>query len=220
MCSANLFSKSVAQMNDFLFFNVSMPRLGAEAFFAAKLKQVDELLVEQLYYHTNLASQDLAVLDAYVAICQGKPVEAIDRLSSKEIDFYLRDDAKVASFAFYPSELYDILVVGEELKKIAFFKETQVKPHLDTSLYGEFFELSYGEQLELVEDVLGEYYFSKYPQLAGKLVCDQVDGKAIKFYLEVGDSAPESLKSDIVDLLRFHLQCRVQIFIKELNSHK
>ena len=82
-----------------------------------KLEQNEELMIKEFFFYTSLKGDELAMMDAYASLCQNRPLEAIDRLSPKEIDFYLRDDMKVSSFSYLPNELFDFLSIGEELKK-------------------------------------------------------------------------------------------------------
>ena len=203
---------------NYSLFKVVMPRMDSEVYLAVKLKQEDELLVEKMYYATQLSQLNLAILDAYVSICQGRPVEAIDRLTSKEIDFYLRDNSKQATFDFYPSELYDILSIGEELKKIAFGTTVEIRPHLDTNVFGIFKDLSYSEQLELVEDILGEYYFTKYPKLAGRLVCEDILDEKLIFSLKQESQENLEFKNELLELFSFHLQFRPKVIINLIRS--
>lgn len=197
--------KASELLNDgFSIFTHVMPRLHSEVTLYYKLEQREELMIKQLFYQTSLKDDELAMLDAYVTICQDRPLEAIDRLTSKEIDFYLRDDMKVSSFDYYPNKLFDFLAIGESLKKLQ-VEEVKITPLLDVEKFGKFQNLSCSEQFELIEDILGEYVFSKYPELGGKLICDEINDNFILFDTSQL-SLSQKLIDDITQVLCFHLQ--------------
>lgn len=168
-----------------------------------KLEQLEELMLKELYYNTALTGDELAMMDAYASLCQNRPLEAIDRLSAKEIDFYLRDDMKVSSFSYLPNELFDFLSIGEELKKLQ-QTEKKILPHLDIDSFGHFVDLSTSEQFELIEDILGEFFFSEFPDYGGKLVCEEIDHLEISFVTNGCDVVEH--ENQITQLIRFHLQ--------------
>lgn len=179
-----------------------LARLNAYVEIYYKLEQEEELMLKSLYFYSALNGNELAMMDVYASVCQNRPLEAIDRLTSKEIDYYLRDDMKTSSFEFYPNELFDFLSIGESLKKLQ-IKEKVVLPMLDVEKFGAFSDLSTSEQFEMVEDILGEYFFTDYPEYGGKIICEDIGLDEITFSLN--DCNPSIEILDKIDqLIRFH----------------
>lgn len=115
-------------------------------------KQDDEIIVYNLYYDTSYRGEYLGVIDAFFELAENKPVEAIDRLGIKELDYFLRDQNSIPSFSFYSQELYEILSIGEEIKSLVIPKSKSEKLLFDFN-NESFFDLSFSEQAELLEEI-------------------------------------------------------------------
>lgn len=116
------------------------------------LEQADELCLKEIFVETDLSGTYLGVLNGYLSLVFGKPVEVLDRLSPKELDYFLRDENSVPAFSYYTKELYEILSVGELIIKQIKGKPAEIEKIFNQGEHGEFHELSFSEQIEFFEE--------------------------------------------------------------------
>jgi hypothetical protein len=179
-----------------------LSRLHAVVIISFQTQQEEELILKKMHYTTNLTGEMLGILDAYVTLAQNKPVEAVDRLTVKEIDFFLRDRPQESIFSHYAQELYDILSIGESLKR-SLIGEKEILPLHQPDEFGTFSELSYSEQLELIENILGEYFYPIHPEWEC-ILCEEIEDKTITFSSD--KSVPIAIEHQLLKLLQFHTQ--------------
>lgn len=128
-------------------------------------KKDGEDFIKSASYKTALSGAHLGLVDGFFSLVNGKALEILDRVSAKELDYFLRDENNVPSIPFYDPKFYDVLSIGEKtLKK--FFEKTG-----ETFLYEEydtdFFEMSFTEQIEMVEEFLSKtiYKLEEYSKI-------------------------------------------------------
>jgi hypothetical protein len=136
------------------------------------------------------ADEELIYLvDSYFRLIHGKKIENVKSLTAKEFDYFLKDNPTQRLFNFYPQYLFEILSIGESIYNIV---NSEEKP-LYNGTFGAFKELPYGEQLEVLEDVISSLFPAKdltklqfdYPQLDFDLSSEEFE--RIKFHLSDSD---------------------------------
>lgn len=120
------------------------------------LHKEGELCIGRIVYTTDLQSEYLGVLDGYIEFIKGKPVEVLDRITPKELDYFLRDKNSVPAFEAYSSELFEILSLGESILKIQ-LKKGGLSPLFNPEVDGVFNDLSFSEQVEFFEEFCSKY---------------------------------------------------------------
>ena len=119
-----------------------------------------ELLFNELFYETEAKGELLGLIEAYFCLIQGKAVEAVDRLTMKELDYFLRKDNAIPSFDYYTPKQLEVLSVGEELRRFIIPSVELENIVFDSSVNGDFFDLSYSEQLDYLEEVFSKHIYS------------------------------------------------------------
>lgn len=111
-------------------------------------------------YFTAISSESLGLIDAFISLILGKPVDVLDRVTPRELDYYLRDTTDKASFEYYTDELFKIIGLGEFLyKSISGIDEKRYRLIDETGQL--FFDLSFSEQVELVEEFSSKYIYPR-----------------------------------------------------------
>jgi len=116
----------------------------------------DEVCFSKVSYITELNDEYLGILDAFIELMHNRPIEAIDRFPSKELDYYLRDESSVAALSGFDEKFYEILAIGEDLKK----KYFKIVKDSTPKLTANFLSLSVSEQLEFVEELCSFYFYN------------------------------------------------------------
>jgi hypothetical protein len=146
---------------DLEFLDISLSRVGGEVRVFYSTKKTDEIYFDELCYTTEIEGDELGYIEAYINLAQGKPVEGVDRISIKEFDYFLRKENSVPSFSHYEPEMFDILSIGEELRKKIIPRVIVEEFILNLENDGPFEELSYSEQLDYIEEFLAKYIYSE-----------------------------------------------------------
>lgn len=149
----------------------------------------EEVVIDKVEYITSYEGIYLGVLDLYFQLLLNRAVEALDRVSPKELDFFCRTDGATPAFEYYNHEIYNILTIGEKILKKVMPKEEKEICLLDDNEC--FFDLPYAQQFELIEELCSHTFYkdAKYTELELDLV--EVSGKTIllksNMQLNVGD---------------------------------
>lgn len=136
----------------------------------------DEVCFDQISYQTDLCGPYLGLFDGYVTLMHKRPLEAIDRFPPKELDFYLRDIPTISSISGFDEKFYEILGIGEEIKKFYFKIDKDHTPKLKQ----EFRKISLSEQLEFIEEVFAYHIYSSASEFNSLEVVD-VENDTIVF---------------------------------------
>lgn len=128
----------------------------------------NEFCFKKVQYKTDLKSEYLGILDAFVELMHTRPIEAIDRFPVKELDFFLRDTNSKSSLSGFDEKFYEVLGLGEELKK-SFFKIS--KDHSPKLSY-PFSKMSVSEQLDFIEELCSHYIYPHEEELLSLEVID------------------------------------------------
>lgn len=175
LSSSPKFKKEINLSNKVI---VTLNRLKTDITLFFGIKEEEEILVSEIFYQTDYNGPYLGVIDGFISLIQGKPVEASDRFPIKELDYYLRDEKSTPAFTAYSQEIYEIISIGEKIKKHVF--GTKESLGFSTEYRDEFFELSVSEQFELVEELLSFYFYKKGVGLE-QIECLDIDGNEITF---------------------------------------
>jgi hypothetical protein len=122
-------------------------------------KKEEEIVISQIFFEADYNGPYLGVIDAYISLIQGKPVEASDRFPIKELDYFLRDQQDEPAFTAYSQEIYEIIAIGEKIKNHVFGK-TEVKG-FEFDEKDNFVSLSSSEQFEIIEEFLSFNFYKK-----------------------------------------------------------
>ena len=120
----------------------------------------DEIFFDQIYYSTSCNSNLLVLVEAYFTMIQNMSVERVAIMNMKEFDYFLRVENSIPSFEYYTPEMLEVLSLGEDLKKAIIPKEVDDTYILDTEKFGPFELLSYGDQLDFVEEFYSAFIFN------------------------------------------------------------
>lgn len=140
---------------------IKLTRLDVSVNVYFSLKELDEVFYNELYYSSDATGDTLGLIEGYFHIAQSKAVEGLDRVNIKELDYFFRKSNSIPSFEFYTPEMFEVLSIGEELRKFIFPKiDVNNLPILDTVNYGVFESLSYSDQLDFIEEYFSKFIFS------------------------------------------------------------
>jgi hypothetical protein len=138
--------------------SIELKRLACWIDVSYDIQNASEVCIQNLQYNTDLKNDYLGVLDGYMSLCEGKPIEVLDRITPKELDYFLRDKANEVSFEFYSAEIYEILSLGEKIYQL--INGEKIKPPFYAiSLYGDYTGLSFSEQIEWFEEFCAEFIY-------------------------------------------------------------
>lgn len=151
---------------------------------------------------TKLPKTDLnAIIVSYIHLLEGVAVEAVKRISIKELDYFLRENPKVSAFSFYSPDLYKILNIGEELYKKHLGAQVNSEETLLDNNSLAYSELSFSEQAELLEEFLSKYVYKHSSFKNQDFELQDVDSH--KLYLKYsGEVLTQDLKTLIVKMLK------------------
>ena len=122
--------------------------------------QDEELCLAEVLFDTDLVGPYKGILMGYQKLISGKPVEVLDRLTPKELDYFLRDDTKIPAIEYYSKELYEILSIGELITKKLGMGQKEVAMLYDLNQNGPFLDLSFSEQIEFFEEFCSSFIYS------------------------------------------------------------
>lgn len=158
------------------------------------LKKINgEDVLVKFNYYTSLEQDYLGILDGFFELLQNKPIEVIDRIRAKELDYYLRDFNDKSAVSFYDSHFYEILSLGKKTLDKYLGKEKKDLLYMD---YDTDFELmSFAEQVEMFEEFLAKcvYPYKKYEHL--KFDLDDFEDNILK--INLNENLSKELRQDI-----------------------
>lgn len=160
------------------------------------------IVIESLYFLTNLNDKDLGLMDAIVAIAQGKNLLELKEIGMRELDYYLRQDGSVPSFKFYHDDHYKLLSSLEKMAKYIEDKK-QTLPWLKVERDGEFLDLPTFEQLDIVDEILARFVTS--PKLVdADIWCEDIEEESI--FINTSRSLTPQEEMKLREVLNYHLQ--------------
>ncbi len=168
----------------------------------------NEVCFDRIGYQTDLLGPYLGLLDGFVELMHKRPLEAIDRFPAKELDYYLRDDISVPSLSGFDEKFYEILAIGEEVKKSFFKIDRDHSPKLKRS----FLEMSVSEQLEFIEEIFAYYIYNSDSEFKNLEIIDiELDSGLILFF---ESNTNDKLNLDELNLFlneKLNVSCIVKI---------
>ncbi len=143
----NIFIGSSAVGGD--SFDFKLPVLNEWVKVKYDVKSEDELNI--LSIETNLKGSYANILDALMELVSGRPIGSLNRINSKELDHFLRDERYTPALSFYSPEFLDLFSLNTALyKKLSGIEAKELKA------IDNFFELSFSEQIEFLEEVMAQ----------------------------------------------------------------
>lgn len=191
--------------------HVSLSLLQTDLFVYLNLINEGEEIVRDVSYELSNPVQAAGMIDLYFHLIEGRALESLDRVTSKEFDHFLRDDAQKGIFEFYDDKFYEVLSIGEEI-----LKSIKPKVKVSTLFAGSeesFFDLSMSSQVEIFEEFFAETVY-KHPKfhtaefdlldvglyqimISSSMINDDLD-----FYLKTGIQDKLGLKKTEVIILK------------------
>jgi hypothetical protein len=172
-----------------------------------------ELCIAEVSFHTELVGPYKGILMGYQELITGKPVEVLDRLTPKELDFFLRDDTKVPAIEYYAKELYEILSIGELITKKLGVGGKEVVKLYDLAQNGPFLELSFSEQIEFFEEFCSGHIYSN--KETPDLFFDVEDIDDDKIYL-IGRGSVTATRLEELER-QFNIEFKTNLIFKIVN---
>lgn len=117
----------------------------------------EEVVIDKIEYKTSYQGEYLGVLDLYFQLLLNRAVEALDRVSTKELDFFCRIEGATPAFEYYNHEIYNILTIGESLLKQIMPKEEEQIKLLEKD--ERFFDLPFAQQFEIIEELCSHTFY-------------------------------------------------------------
>lgn len=160
----------------------------------------DDLFISEIHYY---GSKEDIILNGYLNLLIKRGVEVLDRISIKELDYFLREDNKEPFFDNISPELMKILELGERIKTK--FSKSKYKSIViyDPKIHGPFELMSYGEKLELIEEAIASDNLKNF-----QLECIDYDNDNLKITssIKITDKDILSIESDLSKLLSRNLK--------------
>jgi hypothetical protein len=124
-------------------------------------RQTEELYVDDLVYSTDTSddNQNLKIIDFFFELLNGKPVEVFDRITVKELDFYIRSNRSIPAFPFYSQEHFEIVSIGKKIYNHIAGKSLKKTIFYDLSRLGSYSDLSFSEQIEYFEEFCSVFIY-------------------------------------------------------------
>ena len=148
----NLFLNRETNIGDVFDFKLSVLKASVQLVY--ELKSEDELNILSL--KTDLTGAYANILDALMELVDGRPIGSLNRINSKELDHFLRDDRAVAALEYYSPEFLDLFSLNS-----AFYKKLSGIEAKELSPISDFFELSFSEQIEFLEEIMAQGLYDK-----------------------------------------------------------
>lgn len=174
---------------DFKFFEITY-----SVSFDTYLEGEDLFISEIQYYGPK---EDI-ILNGYLNLLIKRGIEVLDRISIKELDYFLREDNKTPYFDKISPELMKILELGESIKTK--FSKSNSKSFLiyNPEIHGPFELMSYGEKLELIEEAFASENLKSF-----QLECIEYNDDYLKItsLVKISDKDILSIESELNKLL-------------------
>jgi hypothetical protein len=119
----------------------------------------DDLFIAHIQYK---GANENFILNSYLNLLMNRGVAVLDRVSIKELDYFLRDIPSQPYFSKITPELLKILELGEKIKGIHLMSHDKEEVVYDEKTHGPFEFMSYGEKLELIEEALASESLKDY----------------------------------------------------------
>ena len=177
--------------------HVSLDLLQVDLFIYLNLVDEGELIVRDVHYELSRNIDQLGMIDLYFQMIEGRALESLDRVTSREFDHFLRDDSKIGIFEYYDDIFYEILGIGEQILKTLKPKDTSER--LFDGGEEEFFDLSFSSQIEIFEEFFSDTVY-KHPMFHS-IEYDVLDINLYQVVISV---------SELSEDLDFYLKTQVQ----------
>ncbi|MAZ49615.1 MAG: hypothetical protein CME65_13730 [Halobacteriovoraceae bacterium] len=135
------------------------------------------------------------ILDGLLELVDGQKIGSLNRISSKELDYFFRDEKSVPAVTFYSSEYLDLFGLMSGLyKNITGIQSKALTPDLD------YFDRSFSEQVEFFEEILAQeiYPYREWTEFN----FDLDDIKDLKMFILVDRVLSESKKDEFQKILK------------------
>lgn len=184
-----------------------------ELFLCIKKHRDDDYIV-QLNYKTALVGPYLGILDGLISLYQDKALQAITRITAKELDFFLRDRTSIPSVSYFDPKFYEILSIGKYINDTHYKNEDKVKL-LSSEFDGEFIDLSFSEQIEIFEEFLAKiiYKNSKFTNFRFDLEDVSTKGVIIIYQVIGDDFFHDKLQDYLISMLSIELSLENHMII-------
>lgn len=195
--------------------HIDLPMHQVDLFVYLSVFNEGEDIVRNISYELSRDIEEKGIIDLYFQLLEARALESLNRITTKELDYYLRDDVKKGIFDYYDDKFYEVLSIGEEILKVLRPTDTKVKIYKGSE--EDFFELSMSGQVEVMEEFFAETVY-KHPKFH-KIDFDVLDIDKYKISLSVNNQ-PEDLdfylKSEVQDKLRF-LKTEIILLLRKSN---
>jgi len=145
----------------------------------------DDLFIDEVFYYSV---SEHTYINAYLNLLIGRGLEVIDRISVKELDYFMRSDNSVSSFDKISKEILQIIEIGEVIKNVHITKAKNENKVYNQLIHGPFEFMSLGEKLELIEEVLAHPFLKDF-----ELECTNVEDKVVYLRSELNLSIQDRL---------------------------
>lgn len=176
--NAPLFQTQNLERDESYLFKLEKHSAYIELAFDITKRDGDEYFVN-LSYKTALATPYLGILDGLVQLFQGKAIQAVERITAKELDYFLRDSQSIPALSYYDPKFYEILSIGEMINKKRYGEKT-ARTFLFEEYDGLFFELSFSEQIEFFEEFLSRFIYKNEKFLGIQFDLEDVNDNEIR----------------------------------------
>lgn len=197
--------------------HIDLPMHQVDLFVYLSVFNEGEDIVRNISYELSRDIKEKGIIDLYFQLLEARALESLNRITTKELDYYLRDDVKQGIFDYYDDKFYEVLSIGEEILKV--LRPTDKKQKIYNGTEEDFFELSMSAQVEVMEEFFAETVY-KHPRFH-KIDFDVLDVDKYKISLSVNDQSEDLdfyLKTEIQDQLRF-LKTEILLFLRKNNTN-
>lgn len=156
----------------------------------------DDLFISEIQYY---GPKEDIILNGYLNLLIKRGVEVLDRISIKELDYFLRQDNKTPYFDKISPELMKILELGEKIKTKFSISKSKSFIIYNPEVHGPFDLMSYGEKLELIEEAFASDSLKSF-----QLECIDYDDINLKITspIKIIDKDILYIESELTKLLR------------------
>lgn len=138
------------------------------------------------------------ILDGLLELVDGQKVGSLNRVSSKELDYFFRDEKQIPSVSFYGPEYLDLFSLTSGLyQSITGIESMSLAPD------PEFFQRSFSEQIEYFEEILAEAFYPYKEWSDISLDLEEVSGTKIflRSENELIQIQQDELRKKLIDYL-------------------
>ena len=144
-------------------------------------RQAEELYVEDLFYYSESLDDNLNIVDFFFELLSGKPVEVFDRITVKELDFFIRSERSIPAFPFYSQQHFEIVAIGKKIyNHIIGISSDKADLYIVDEL-GPSSVLSLSEQIEYFEEFCSQYIYPFAIYETIELYISDIEGDDIFF---------------------------------------